>query len=191
MSVIDAIKKRNSNAFMSDREVTADLIREILDAAVCTPVHYRTNPWRFLVIQGQGRHRLGDFMANRMAGGLDDPDSPENIAQLDKMRKKPLRAPVIIVAGAAKSIDCPKAVMVEDVASVSAACQNILLAADELGLSAIWRTGAMTYEAETADFLGFDKDTELVGFIYLGYASKDMPPKPRETAESFTRWLID
>ncbi len=189
MSVIEAIKQRNSNAFMSDREVPEQLIREILDAAVCTPAHYRTNPWRFLVIRGAGRNRFGDFMADRLIPGMEDPASPENVAYLNKIRKKPLRAPVIIAAGAAKSLDCPKALMVEDVAAVSAACQNILLAADALGLSAIWRTGSLAYDRDTVAFLGFAPDTELVGFVYLGYAAKNMPPKPRESAAQFTRWM--
>lgn len=188
MSVIEAIKTRNSNAFMTDQPVDPDLIRQILDAAVCGPNHYRTKPWRFLVITGEGRKRLGDFMADRMIPDMVEPDSPDNLAFLAKIRKKPLRAPVIIVAGAAKS-DLEKALVIEDVAAVSAACQNILLAADELGLSAMWRTGSMTYAQDTVDYLGFDPETKLVGFIYLGYPRKDMPPKPRETSEIFTRWM--
>ncbi|MBL4894355.1 MAG: nitroreductase [Emcibacter sp.] len=188
MSIIAAIKNRNSNAFMSDREVDPDLIRQILDAAVCTPVHYRTDPWRFLVIRGAGRKKLGDVMAAHLAKGMSDPDSPKNIELRDKMRKKSFRAPVIIVAGAART-DCAKGLMVEDVASVSVSCQNILLAAEELGLSAFWRTGSLTYAEDTVQALGFDKDTALAGFIYLGYPAKEMPPKPRPTSEAFTRWM--
>ncbi|PCI34410.1 MAG: nitroreductase [Alphaproteobacteria bacterium] len=190
MPIIEAIKSRNSNAFMSGEDIDPDLIRKILDAAVCSPVHYMTNPWRFLVISGDGRKRLGAVMADHMARGMTDPDSTDNKKLLDKIRKKPFRAPVIIVAGAAKPI-IPKAKMIENVASVTAACQNILLAASALGLSAIWRTGGMTYAEDTAGLLGFEDDTELVGFIYLGYASKDMPPKPRPTSEDFTHWLTD
>ena len=190
MSIIEAIKTRNSNAFMSTDDIDPELIRKILDAAVCSPVHYMTNPWRFLVISGEGRKRLGEVMAEHMALGMADPDSTENIKFLDKIRKKPFRAPVIIVVGAAKP-EIPKAKMIENVASVAAACQNILLAASALGLSAIWRTGGMTYAEDTAGSLGFDDGTDLVGFIYLGYAAKDMPSKPRQTAEDYTRWLDD
>ncbi|MBL4802611.1 MAG: nitroreductase [Emcibacter sp.] len=188
MSIIEAIKSRNSNAFMSEQDVDPGLIRQILDAAVCTPVHYCTNPWRFLVIQGEGRKKLGDVMAAHFAKGMDEPDSAENLVLLEKMRKKAFRAPVIIVVAAAKS-DIKKAKMVEDVASVSAACQNILLASAELGLSAIWRTGGMTYVEDTAASLGFEEDSLLAGFIYLGYPLKEMPPKPRPTSEAFTRWM--
>ena len=190
MSVVEAIKNRNSNPFMTEQDVDPEIIGKILDAAVCTPVHYRTNPWRFLVIRGEGRKRFGDFMARRMQKDMENPDSPENKEILDKMRQKPFRAPVIIVAAAGTS-EIPKAVMKENVASVAAACQNILLAADEFGLNAIWRTGSMTYEEDTVEFLGFAPGTELLGFIYLGYCAKETPPKRRETSEVFTLWMED
>lgn len=188
MSIIDAIKHRTSNAFMTDEDVDPDLIRQILDAAVCSPVHHRTNPWRFLVISGEGRKKLGKVMADHLAKDIEDPESPKNVKFLGKIRKKALRAPVIIVAGAAKS-DNAQALMVEDVATVSAACQNILLAASELGLNAFWRTGGVTYSEDTVSSLGFDEGTELVGFIYLGHPIKEVPAKVRPSAEDFTRWM--
>lgn len=192
MSIIEAIKTRNSSALMSEKDVDPELIRQILDAAVCTPVHHRTNPWRFLVIRGEGRKKLGKVMADHLARGIarnkDDPESPKNVKFLARIRKKSLRAPVIIVVAAAKS-DNQQALMVEDVATVSASCQNILLAASSLGLNAIWRTGGLAYSEDTVHSLGFGRDTELVGFIYLGHPAKDMPPKVRQTSENFTRWM--
>ncbi len=188
MSVIEAIKNRNSGAMMSEEDIDPALIKQILDAAVCSPVHLRTNPWRFLVISGAGRERLGDYMARRLARDMDEPDSPKNRKYLDRIRQKAFRAPVIIVAAAAKS-QIPQAIMREDVASVAAACQNILLAASELGLNAIWRSGDMTYDPATADFLGFEAGTELVGFIYLGHPAQEPSAKERPTSEAFTRWL--
>lgn len=188
MSVIEAIKGRNSMPFLSDEDVPQEKLIQILDAAVCTPVHYHTDPWRFLVIRGEGRNRFGDFMAERMRQSLPDPECPENEAFLAKIRKKPLRAPIIVAVGAAKS-DMPKAMQVEDVASAAVACQNILLAAEELGLGGIWRTGGLTYGEDTVDFLGFEAGTKLVGFLYLGYPKRDLPPKDRKTAENFTRYM--
>jgi len=194
MSVIEAIKTRSSCAIMSDRDVAQEHIRKILDAAVCTPVHRATNPWRFLVIQGAGRHKLGDIMAERLKTDMiqnkENPLDEKNIQLLKKIREKPFRAPAIIAAAAAKP-HVPKALMKENVASVSAACQNILLAASELGLSAIWRTGGLTYDPKTVEALGFDTGSELVGFIYLGHPIKAVRPKVRETSEIFTRWMTE
>jgi len=188
MSVIKTIKSRVSNPLIDDSPISDDLITEILDTAVCTPVHYNTNPWRFLILQGDARKRFGDFLAARAADQMDDTSTSQNQAKLEKIRNKPLRALVIIVVGAAKSSN-PKARMVEDVASVNVACQNILLAAQELELAAIWRTGAMTYDDKVVEYLGFEENTQLVGFIYIGQPQRMTKPKKRKSSSEFTRWM--
>ena len=188
MSVIEHIKSRVSNPLIEDAEISDETICTLLDTAVCTAVHYNTEPWRFLVIKGDARIRFGNFLAERAASKIDDPNEPLNVTKLTRMRKKPLRAPVIIVAGAAKS-DNPKAVMAEDIASVNCACHNILLASDELGLAAIWRTGSITYADDVASFLGFENGTKLVAFIYLGQPAKSSISKTRKSSYYFTRWM--
>jgi nitroreductase len=188
MSIINKIKSRVSYSLYDQQEVAEELIKMLLDAGVCTPNHYNTEPWRYLVLQGNARNRFGDFLADRIAKDMDDPTDATNIKKIEKMRKKPLRAPAIIVAGAAKS-EYFKSLMIEDVASVSAGCQNILLAAAELGLVAMWRTGSITYAEDVAEYLGFNVGTQLVGFIYLGYAAKTPPERSRKTHAEFTRWM--
>ena len=187
-AIIEQIKSRNSNAMISDQAVEPELIEQILDCAVCTPVHYDTKPWRFAVIEGDGRHKFGQFMADYYAAQMDDTSTDEAKAFLAKIKTKPLRAPVIICVAAAKS-DNPKALHIEDVASATVACQNILLAADSLGLSAIWRTGSLTYSAEVVEFLGFDQGSSLVGFIYIGHGKCPPYPKKRDNAKKYTHWL--
>ena len=181
MSIIDAIKARSSNGIMTDAAVSPEKIKQLLDAAVCTPVHHNTKPWRFLVIQGAGRQLLSDIMVQHS-------EDSKTIAQRQKLSQKAFRSPVIIAVAAAKPDD-EKIRMIENVASAVAACQNILLAAPELGLSAFWRTGSFMYAPETASALGFEGGAELVGLIYLGYPKREMPPKSRETSEAYVRWL--
>jgi len=188
MSILETIQNRASTPFVQDRPVPEDLIKKLLDAAVCTPVHYKSNPWRFVVIRGAARERFGEFMAERARKAMAEPDSAENKAKLEKLKSKPLRAPLIIVAAAIKpALD--KVVMKENVASVAVACQNILLCARELGLGGIWRTGSLTYDTDTVDFLGLDEGSELLGFLYLGYPEKSCPPKKREKADGYTSWM--
>jgi len=190
MSVIEKIKNRKSNAFIDDRDVPQELIEQLLDVAVCTPVHYCTDPWRFLVIRGKGRERFGQYMANYMKKGMDDPDSASNQKKLEIIAGKPMRAPVIIAVAAAKSDD-PRVLMVEDIASANLACYNILLAAEELGLAAIWRSGTMTYDDDMVRDLGFEEGSALTGFIYLGYPCRGRGHVERAKGEPFTRWLDD
>ncbi|WP_417319115.1 nitroreductase [Emcibacter sp.] len=188
MSVIDAIRKRRSNGMIEEREVPRDLIEKILDAAVCTPVHYNTSPWRFQVLTGEARNRLGKYMAQCFVENQPDPEAPAVKAKVPVIEKKALRAPVIIVTAAAKSAN-PRAIEEEDVASATVACQNILLAAEELGLACIWRTGSFTYGDRMRELLGFEEGTRLTGFMYLGYPAKQPPAIERPTSGPYTEWF--
>ncbi|VAX08810.1 hypothetical protein MNBD_ALPHA03-1850 [hydrothermal vent metagenome] len=188
MSIIDAIKARSSNGIMTDAAVSPEKIKQLLDAAVCTPVHHNTKPWRFLVIQGAGRQLLSDIMVQYYDKIRPDSEEPKAIALRDKLSKKPFRSPIIIAVAAAKP-EGEKAIMRENVASVIAACQNILLAAPELGLSAFWRTGSFMYEPDTVSALGFEEGAKLVGLMYLGHPKREMQPKARETSDGYVRWL--
>ena len=72
-------------------------------------------------------------------------DTPESlISKLERQKKNPLRAPVIIAVGIEPS-DKNNVLVAEEYAAVNSAIQNMLLAAHSLGLGAVWRTGKITY----------------------------------------------
>ncbi|MBK7452354.1 MAG: nitroreductase [Anaerolineales bacterium] len=122
------------------------------------PNHYRVRPWRFFVLSGGARNKLGDVMA---ASQLDRmPDAPKEA--LDNIRALPLRAPVIITVGVDKPVE-KKVIGEENIAAVSAACQNILLAAHSLGLGAIWRTHEWARDAKVKEFFGLAEDQTISG----------------------------
>ena len=64
MELIEAIHNRQSVGKMASKPVPRELIEELLDAAVQAPNHYKVRPWRFAVLTGKGRERLGDLMAD-------------------------------------------------------------------------------------------------------------------------------
>ena len=72
-------------------------------------------------------------MAEEFRRRLDNPDADECRELIERERRKPLRAPVIIAVAAVPS-DSPKAVEIEEIAAVAAAVQNVLVAAEALGL---------------------------------------------------------
>jgi nitroreductase len=135
-------------------------------------------------LTGKAREKLGDVMA---ASQKDDrPDLPQEA--FDKTRSMPLRAPLLIAVGADKPSE-EKVIEIENVSAASAACQNILLAAHALGLGAIWRTGKWARDAKVKEFLGFQGDQHIVGFIYIGYPEFTPSPKERPSYEDRTTWM--
>lgn len=106
--------------------------------------------------------------------------------QLNAERAKPMRAPTII-AVAAKIIKS-KIPEIEQVAAVSAAAQNMFLAAHALGYGAMWKTGAAAYDANVKASLGLAPEDQIVAFLYLGTLVTP-GPQPPVASEELTTWL--
>src|SRR5687768_4502634 len=136
MDLFDAIHGRQTITQVKPDAVPRDVIEKLLSAAVQAPNHYKVRPWRFVVLTGDGRRKLGDVMAASFLE-RNPATQPEG---LDKTRSLPLRAPVVIAVGVDKPSES-KIIEMENITAASAAGMNILLAANALGLGAIWRTG--------------------------------------------------
>ncbi len=184
MDTLEAIHTRQSIGQVKPDPVPRELIEKILAAAVQAPNHYKVRPWRFVVMTGVSREKLGEAMAQSTK--LSKPDATEE--ELQKDRAKPLRAPVVI----AVSVDKPgltKAKEIENVCATAAAVQNMLLAAHALGLAAMWRTGPSATDPTIKRFLGWEADQPLIGFVYVGYPLEVAAPHERPSFEDRTVWL--
>jgi nitroreductase len=186
MELFEAIKTRYSAKAMKTDAVARDLVEKILDAGNRAPNHYKVRPWRFFVLTGNARNQLGDVMAASQRDRL--PDAPQEA--LDKTRALPLRAQVVIAVGVDKPAE-PKVLELENYAAVSAACQNMLLAAHALGLGAIWRTGDWTHDAKVREFIGLAEDQQIAGFIYVGYPDVVPAPPVKASFADRTTWMED
>jgi nitroreductase len=160
----------------------------VIAAAAWAPNHYHTQPWRFVVIAGDARNRMGEVMAESLRARLDDPGGSEAQQLIDRERKKPLRAPVVIAVAAMPS-ELSKVIETEEISAVSAGIQNILLAAHALGLGAMWRTGAPAYDPAVKRFLDLPERAHILAFVYLGYPDLIGPGNPARDAARHTTWL--
>jgi nitroreductase len=95
----------------------------------------------------------------------------------------------VVVAVAVDKPSEAKVLEIENVAATAAATQNLLLAAHALGLGAKWRTGEWARDLMVKEFLGFEPDQHLIGFIYIGYPEFESEPLPRPSFEDRTVWL--
>jgi nitroreductase len=184
MDTIEAIRGRQSIGAMKADAVPRGVIEQLLDAAVQAPNHYKVFPWRFVVLTGDGRNKLGEAMAEMLHRRFPQVEA----AGLDRERAKPLRAPVVIAVG----VDLPtesKLLEIENICAAAAACENLLLAAVALGLGGYWRTGDAARDPDIKRFLGFAPDQPVIAFLYIGYPA-NWPPRPeRPGFEERTTWV--
>ena len=159
-------------------------LRLILKTALSAPDHGRLHPYRFISIRGDARHRLSEVFGKATLQREPDVDP----AYLHKQKEKPLRSPLIVVV-VASLIESPKIPEIEQMLSAGAAAHNVLLAADALGFGSIWLTGANAYDDYVRAELGVEQDERIIGFIYLGTPTIDIPPRPiPEVSNHLTSW---
>ena len=77
MDILTAIHTRQSIGKVLPDAVPRQDIERLLDAAVQAPNHHRNRPWRFVVLTGAARERLGDVMAQALLSQA--PDTLEKV----------------------------------------------------------------------------------------------------------------
>ncbi|MDF2721241.1 MAG: nitroreductase [Paenibacillus sp.] len=189
MDVLEAIRSRRSVSVVTNEPVTKEQIETILEAGNWAPSHHMTEPWRFIVMSGEGRRRLaqayGDVAVEqaRAAGGtVDEADVRE------KQGAKAFRSPVVI-AVAATPRNKPNVNRAEEFAAAHCAVQNMLLAAHAIGLGAIWRTGDPTYHPAMQRAFGLNEGEQLVAFVYIGVPQLPLPVRQRAPVAEKTQWI--
>lgn len=183
MDALTALHSRVSVSRLTDPAPDQAALDNMFRAAMRAPDHGLLRPWRFLVLRGPARERLGELFMQ--AALLDEPDmTPE---KLDKLRGKPLRAPMIIV-GISSPRDHPKIPVWEQQLAAGAAIDNLLIAAHAQDIGAIWRTGPMATHDTVTSGLGLTAQEGILGFIYLG--TPDGPRRPHKK-EDFTPYVQD
>ncbi|HEY6484638.1 MAG TPA: nitroreductase [Steroidobacteraceae bacterium] len=182
MQAIDALLRRRSARLLAAPAPDAAAIELILESAMRAPDHGGLRPWRFTVIQGEGLMRLGELFAESVRRHR-DPITPE---ELERARRKALRAPLVIAVAAViqTAVRIPA---IEQILSAGAAAQNMLLAAFVLGYNAVWKTGAPAYDDEVKAAFGLAPKDAIVGFLYVGSEECAPKPGPRPAVREFTQ----
>jgi len=181
MDATELLLTRSSNGKLTEPAPDPETLRIALEAAVRAPDHQSLQPFRFLLVRGEARVRLGEVFASTQQQR--DPNGP--IEKVEKARKNPLRAPLLIVV-AAKLQAHPKVPELEQLISAGAAAHAILLSLHARGYAGIWRTGDAAYDANVKVALGLSASDAIVGFIYCGTANAPTPQLKRAAPESIT-----
>jgi nitroreductase len=184
MEALTALHNRVSSSRMTEEEPAAEVLEAVFRSALRAADHARLRPWRFLVIRGEARERLGGLFADTIRANV--PEAEDR--KLDKARGKALRAPVIVVAISSPRPH-PKVPVFEQELATGAAMQNMLNAAYAMELGAIWRTGSMADSPQVRSGLGLEREERIIGFLYLGYTDGPQRPAPElPVAEFFREW---
>ena len=159
MNALTALQTRTSAPRLIEPAPADADLDQIIKAALRAPDHGMLRPWRFLIVEGEARRKLGQLFVDCLR-----PQTPE---QQEKLLASPLRAPMVIVCVATIK-DNPKIPAIEQICSMAAAVQNMSVAIFALNFGAIWKTGEVAYSPEVKIALGLKPTDAIVGYLYVG-----------------------
>lgn len=181
-SILQLLQQRSSTPHLQAPAPSAQQLEAMLSAAARAPDHAQLKPWRFILIEGQGLHKLGELYAAATAA-----QAEASCEQLDKARNMPLRAPMILVL-----VVClqqhPKVPEQEQWITAGCAGHAVLLAAQAMGLGAFWRTGPLASSAQVKQGLGLAAHEQIAGFIYLGTPQHERRTSTRQPELRLSHW---
>jgi nitroreductase len=187
MDALAAMLDRASVRRFRPDPVPSELIGRLLDCAVRAPNHKLTEPWRFVVLTGQARDSFADIRAQHRLKRFDQPLSPEAQAAADKVRREARETPAYIIVTALLNPDA--LTREEDYAATMMATQNLLTAAQALGLATYLRTGGVMQEPALLQLAMIPADQRVVAVVSLGYPAEPVTPRRRTAWSDFTRWI--
>ncbi len=177
-----AERRSTKIAFLAEPGPSPAQLDTLLRLAARAPDHGKLGPWRFVLIEEDGRTRAGEALANVLEA---DGVSADRIAF---ERKRFLQAPaaVMIVSTAQAHVKIPEW---EQQLSAGAVCYGLLIAAHAMGFGGAWLTEWMAYDARARAALGLAEHERIAGIVYLGTAQSSAVERQRaDYASRVTRF---
>jgi nitroreductase len=159
---------------------TPEQIEQLLQAATTVPDHGKLFPFRFAVVEPDGRHAFGQALA--AVAREHSPSASDS--SLEKMSAKAFRSPASIVL-----IASPKPGKIETWEQhATAACAGfaIVLAARALGIGAVWKSVPFTRGTALAELFAMSETEQMFGWIHLGTSTKVATPRARVDVAALT-----
>ncbi len=153
---------------------------KLLTAAARVPDHGKLEPWRFVVIAGDGRARFAAAIRARAEEAGEDPDKGALAFEQAPMA-------VAVVASPKPSEKIPVIEQTHSAGNVALSLVNAALAA---GWGATWMTGWAAYDRPLVEgVLGLGQHESVVGFVYLGSCAALPSDRPRPDVPALVTWL--
>ena len=157
-AVLDNIHARKSVRSYTDEPVTPEQIETLLRAAMAAPSGKNVQPWRFVVVTQLETKKKLAIGFNKMIA----------------------KAPVVIVV-CGKTTNMLGGTNNNWTADCAAATENLLLAAEALGLGAVW-TACYPYDDRmlpTIEALGLPDNVKPYCIVPVGHPAGDNKPKDK------------
>lgn len=183
MELRKVIEERRSIRKFKEKEVSKDIIEELIDCARLAPSAKNRQPWRFIIVNKDIKNKISDIM-------LDEEESKKD--EEERKIKSSVKATAKIVKEAPVLIlvlrENDKYWTVGDSLSIGAAIEHICLRATDLGLGSLWIRDTVYIQEKIAKLIGHE-DMEVNCAISIGYPDEEPKQRPRKSLEEVCEWM--
>jgi nitroreductase len=158
------------------------VLENIIRAGLRAPDHAGLTPWKFVIAQGEGLHKLSDILVTAAESEQSDD------AVITKLKNAPFRAPMVITV-IAKVTEHEKVPAIEQHLSAGCAVQAMQMAAVAQGFQGFWRSGKWMFHTKVRQAFNLEEQDEIVGFLYLGTPGCTPMKVPNRDLTKFVEYL--
>ena len=205
MDVMEAILTRRSIRKYKPKPIPRESILKLLEAANLAPTAGNKQPWEFIVVERNYLNKMENILERSFFERVEEMSEhafEEYIKNLpiptdtfeDKMKG---------LGHFFKSLgDAPVAVMViipkdrnpwnwiNNISDASAAIENLILAAWNMGLGTCWMTAPLRKKGEEIKtFLGVEPDKEIIAVVPIGIPDQDPSIPPKIDVREKIKWV--
>jgi len=165
------------------KEISTEVIEQLLESANYAPTHKLTQPWRFTVIRKDAKIRLGATLGQLYKEKV----GPGSFLQkkYDSFAKKTEQADCILAINV--QFNPEKVPGWEEIAAVSCAVQNVALTAEALNIGGYWSSPPLI--DDLGNFLGLSENEKCIGLFYMGYHHAETREANRTPMSNKIKWI--
>jgi nitroreductase len=198
--LLELMRSRRSIRRFSDRAITREDIGRLIEAARWAPSNHNRQPWRFLVIEDKQKlNQLADAVRQGLSRKLKTlPEAAAAyISELMHYATFFSNAPVLLLVLHKQPVSVSAPLLAElknpelvsgEPLSAAMAVQNLLLAAQALGLGTCVLTGPLLAQDAMEEHLDLPAGHDLTCFVAIGYPAESPPPPRRKSIEQIVEF---
>lgn len=158
----------------TDKVVSEQVVRDLLNDAIWAPTHGNRQPWRFVFVDKDNLPSFAKQVSQTYG------------KEMQENRENYLNEPNAILVVIMEEAEMKKQ-SDENFGAVASMIQNFWLLAWEQKLGVVWKTNPHIYDPAVEKILDVKENERIIGFIHLGYFEEVPEKKPRiDVDEKFT-----
>jgi nitroreductase len=188
--ILNSIRNRRTVRDFTEDPVSDSSLELMIEAATWAPNHRSTEPWRFIVLRKDGymRTKVAQIVHDWTYENVKNPNLDRREESANKAQQEILDAPAFVYVYSVEGRD--DEMSRENYSATSCAVQNLMLAAESLGIGVGWSTGKPCL-APIDTAIGAEPDWDIVGALYIGYpanSDENHVERKRSPVNDVTTW---